>query len=74
MPRYDFLCNSCGHEFEEMADVETRRVQCPHECGKTADRLPVLCSYSGNLGSASTRPKKTPMNTGTKVFTGNKGE
>ena len=72
MPRYDFLCGSCGHEFEETVSYETTRVKCPHECGKTAERLPALIGgYQGNMGGGSTRPRKTPSNTGKKVFTGN---
>lgn len=35
MPIYEFRCNRCGHQFEELVgwrDVEEGKVQCPN-CG-----------------------------------------
>jgi len=75
MPRYDWLCDSCGHEFEDSASFETRSIDCPHECGNTARRLPALIGgYTGNMGGASTRPKNSTAMPKAKVFTGNKEE
>lgn len=35
MPMYDFVCDNCSFEFEELTPLETRdRVACP-ECGGT---------------------------------------
>ena len=32
MPIYEFLCKSCGHEFEELVLVSNKKIECP-ECG-----------------------------------------
>ncbi len=72
-PLYDWLCGSCGHEFTEKTDYETKRTDCPHCETKTADRLPALIGgYTGNMGGSSTRPKNSTSMGKAKVFTGNK--
>ncbi|GAC1483905.1 MAG: hypothetical protein NVS2B14_21810 [Chamaesiphon sp.] len=75
MAYYDFMCGSCGHQFEDKADFETRKVECPHCQTITAERLPVLIGgYQGNLGGSSTRPKNSAAMKKAKVFTGSKPE
>ena len=59
MPWYDYMCNACGHEFEELRpyNPDERAIECPHECGMKATRLPSAGSYRGNFGTGST-PKR----------------
>jgi putative FmdB family regulatory protein len=36
MPTYDYMCESCGHEFEQFQSIKARPIRrCPR-CGKTA--------------------------------------
>jgi putative FmdB family regulatory protein len=75
MALYDFLCDQCGHQFEQTASFEERTVECPHECGFSATRLPPLIGgYTGNMGGASTRPKNSTAMKKATVFTGNAEE
>lgn len=52
MPIFEFRCDKCGHDFEELVSGETR-VQCP-SCGSdNAQRLMSACARrprSGNNG------------------------
>lgn len=62
MPLYDYLCNECGHQFEEYVsqlDEAPPAMECPHCEKKLAKRLPsIIGGYhiKGN-NAASTRPK-----------------
>lgn len=71
-PLFDFMCDGkdgCGYVFEQSVSHDQTTAEC--RCSRRANRLPALIGgYIGNLGTSSTRPKKTASNTGTKVFTG----
>lgn len=43
MPIYDYLCDTCGHEFEAFGKHEDTTTACP-ECGKSSHRL---CTCTG---------------------------
>lgn len=43
MPIYDYLCDSCGHEFEAFGNHEDTHTKCP-ECGESSHRL---CTCTG---------------------------
>jgi len=55
MPLYDFECNACGKVVEEIASVETKKMDC--NCGGTLERLvaaptvltEIIPSYPGSL-------------------------
>ncbi len=52
MPIYEFNCNKCGEEFEEivgMSDKETP--PCPKCGGKDTERM--MSSFSSRLGGSS---------------------
>jgi len=76
MPLREYLCGSCGHQFESFKsgsnpeDYQTD--PCPH-CETPADLLPALIGgYQGNMGSGSTRPKNSMSMPSRKAYTGNK--
>lgn len=61
MAIYTFLCNSCGHEFDEITsyDPDNRPIECPHECGHTATRIPARAAEpKGAFGTTYKRPSK----------------
>lgn len=79
-PIREYLCDYCGHQFEEMiwsSDPENYRT---HECrcGSKATVLPAMIGgYQGNMGGASVRPKNSTAMKSRKAFTkhpGNQGE
>lgn len=61
MPLYEFLCNSCGHQFEDIRsyDPKSTPIECPHECGRFAVKLPSRAGGYRMVGdnSSSTTPK-----------------
>lgn len=64
MPIYEYMCDECGHIFEELRKYSAEssgrdKIECPHECGKTASKLPSAHGgYSMSSGGSSTRPKR----------------
>ncbi|WP_456339132.1 FmdB family zinc ribbon protein [Fervidibacter sacchari] len=57
MPIYEFRCDRCGYEFEELVswrDVEEGRVRCPN-CGSKEVRrkLSLFSTRSPNSGNRS---------------------
>lgn len=59
MPLYEFLCDNCSHQFEELLKERPRTYPCPH-CDKQAEILPSGhggYAIRGNNG-ASQRPKQ----------------
>jgi putative FmdB family regulatory protein len=38
MPIYDMKCSKCGHEFENLRDINATRPLCP-ECGGPTDTI-----------------------------------
>lgn len=58
-PIYTFLCGACGHEFDETSayDPDNRPIECPHECGSTATRIPSRPAQA--RGSFGTVPKRS---------------
>lgn len=51
MPMYEFRCNKCGKQFEELVLSRTEAVQCP-KCKKDdVTRLMSACSFK-SAGSA----------------------
>jgi len=46
MPIYEFKCDQCGREFEELVMNSREKVRCP-DCGKT--RVKKLISRTGSL-------------------------
>lgn len=59
MPLFEYLCDSCGHQFEELLKSRRSTYPCPH-CEASAEILP-----SGHGGyaikgdnSASEKPKQ----------------
>lgn len=76
MPFREYLCDSCGHQFEELVKStnpeDYKFFECPH-CGEDALVLPALIGgYQGNMGGGSTRRKYSSAMPKGKVFTGNK--
>lgn len=76
MPLRDYLCDYCGHVFEEYVkgqdpdDIGTAECR----CGSKANLLPSLIGgYSGATGGASTRPKNSTAMPKGRVFTGHPG-
>jgi putative FmdB family regulatory protein len=61
MPIREYSCCKCGHVFEEFykpGETEPELMQCPHCETLTAEKIfSVTGGYSGDLGSASVRPK-----------------
>lgn len=60
-PISEFLCRDCGHIFEEIRayDPENKPINCPHDCGLKATRIPSAHGgyhIKGNNG-ASIRPR-----------------
>ena len=52
MPTYEYLCHSCGHEFEEFQSITAKPIKkCP-ECGKNKVRRLIGCGagliFKGN--------------------------
>ncbi len=39
MPTYQYLCESCGHQFEKMQGMTDPRLKVCPKCGKTLSRL-----------------------------------
>lgn len=80
MPIREYLCNYCGHQFEELnysGNPEVYgRTEC--RCGSKAELLPsVIGGYTGSSGGASTRPKNSTAMPSKRAFTkhpGNQGE
>lgn len=62
MPIHEFICDQCGHQFEEFfrqTEKIPNRTECPHCETKTATRLPSAHGgYSMSSGGSSTRPSK----------------
>ncbi len=55
MPIYEFRCDRCGHEFEELVswrDIEEKRVRCPN-CGSNEVRRRLSLFITGSRGSRS---------------------
>jgi putative FmdB family regulatory protein len=59
MPLYEYLCDSCGHQFEEFLNSRDKYRECPH-CESSAEVLPALHGGYRIKGdnSASVRPKQ----------------
>ena len=62
MPYREYLCDYCGHQFEELSyskdPEEYALTDC--RCGSKAKVLPALIGgYHGNMGGSSSRPKNT---------------
>ncbi|MDO4840829.1 MAG: zinc ribbon domain-containing protein [Desulfovibrionaceae bacterium] len=52
MPMYEFRCNKCSKNFEELASAD-EKVTCPH-CGSTdTERLMSACCCMSGSGSGS---------------------
>jgi putative FmdB family regulatory protein len=51
MPIYEYKCQSCGHEFEELVSVGGPAPACP-TCQSTTDRL------LSQIGGTKFRPKE----------------
>lgn len=60
-PLYDFICNSCGHQFEEFIKHYTydNEISCPHCEVKNTARLPSAPGgyYIQGANGSSVRPK-----------------
>ena len=53
MPMYEFTCNDCGHEFEELvASASTYEVECP-KCGSKNAEKKMSAFASGSTGAKS---------------------
>lgn len=64
MPIYTFLCHACAYEFDEIVpyDPNNTPIDCPHECGRTAYRLPSIPAQStGAFGTTRKRSTVTPI-------------
>lgn len=64
MAIYSYLCNYCGHEFDEIVrssdPEETRYHKC--RCGSKAEKLPSIpSSPRGSFGTAPRRGKDKPQ-------------
>ena len=62
MPIYEFICNSCGNEFEAIvSSSDTTSVSC--ESCESGDIKKVMSASSIKVGGSST-PLSPPMSTG----------
>lgn len=71
-PIREYLCNYCGHQFEEVqwtiVPEEYETTEC--RCGSRAKVLPALIGgYFGNTGGSSTRPKNSTSMPKKKAYT-----
>ncbi len=58
MPLYEFQCQRCGHEFEELVswrEVEEGKVRCPN-CGSTEVRRRLSLFAISSKSSRSSSP------------------
>lgn len=56
-PIRDFLCMSCGHEWEDIVRIDSA-VPCPHCESHKVEKLPALVGgYQMSSGGGSTRPR-----------------
>lgn len=74
-PLRDYICDSCGHQFESVvfsnSPEDYKTAQC--RCGEQAELLPPLIGgYNGDTGSSSSRPKNSTSMPKVKVYTGKK--
>lgn len=74
MAIYSYMCNSCGYEFDEITqyDPQNKPIECPHDCGHTATRIPSLPSQA--IGGFGTPRKKYTSNIATLKFKGAKND
>lgn len=60
MPRYEYQCGGCGHEFEETLKHSDPTPPCPH-CEDDARVVKLVSApggYQMNSGGGSTRPRQ----------------
>lgn len=52
MPIYEYICNGCGHKFEEIAHVDADNPNCP-ECGANVQKI--ISSFLGIIKGSEHR-------------------
>lgn len=76
MPLREYLCDYCGHQFEEFVISKEPGDYAFFECrcGSKAAVLPAMIGgYRGNTGSSSTRPRNSTSMPKKKAYTGHPG-
>lgn len=70
-PLREYLCDSCGHQFDEIVPAGHSYKHYKCRCGEEAEVLPsMIGGYQGNMGGSSTRPKNSASMKKGKAFTG----
>ncbi len=55
MPIFEFICNKCGHDFEELVMSKSEKIQCPECKSKKVKKQMSTVSFksSGNYSSSA---------------------
>lgn len=55
MPIYEFICNSCGHQFEELCKINFKleEIECPECSKKDVKKKPSLFGQKGTSSGGS---------------------
>ncbi len=61
MPLYEYRCEKCGHQFEELVSLKegSRNRQCPKCSGRSAHKIMSVCAARVDASGASECPTCT---------------